>query len=184
MQGEAWCDRAGTGSFSVLFAGTIALTDVQLSCTSFTCVFLCVYDKVGVLLILLIFSFHVTSYWCLSAIIKDTKECTVINDCSLMTFSCNSEGGWVGLCTALIGQLGCYVASFQSSSLQANGCCACVGLLEGLSLPLLRVLTCIVCCVSKLAISSAVCVCVYTSCVSTVFLPFSPSPPPPFTAVH
>ena len=108
--------------------------------------FLCVYDKVGVLLILLIFSFHVTSYWCLSAIIKytkDTKECAIINDCSLMIFSCNSEGGWVGLCTSLIGQLGCYVASFQSSSLQASGCCACVGLLEGLSLPLLMVLTCI-----------------------------------------
>ena len=93
MQGEAWYDGAGTGSFLVLIAGTIALDDVQLSCTSFTCVFLCVYDKVGVLLILLIFSFHVTSYWCLSAIIKDNKECTVINDCSLMTFSCNSEGG-------------------------------------------------------------------------------------------
>ena len=120
MQREAWCDGAGTSSFSVLFAGTIALCDVRLSCTSFTCVFLCVYDKVGVLLILLIFSFHVTSYWCLSAIIKDTKECTVINDCSLMTFSCNSEGEWVGSCTALIGQLGCYVASFQPSSLHAK----------------------------------------------------------------
>ena len=142
---------------------------MQLSCTSFTCVFLCVYDKVGVLLILLIFSFHVTSYWCLSAIIKDTKECTVINDCSLMTFSCNSEGGWVGLCTALIGQLGCYVASFQPSSLQANGCCACVGLLEGLSLPLLRVLRNLHCMLSVCEqagwhISSAVCVCVHLMC--------------------
>ena len=92
---------------------------MQLSCTSCTCVFLCVYDKVGVLLILLIFSFHVTSYWCLSAIIKDTKECTVINDCSLMTFSCNSEGGMGGVvyCTNwAIRLLCCFIPAIISAS--------------------------------------------------------------------
>ena len=55
---------------------------------------------------------------------------------------------------------------FQPSSLQANGCCACVGLLEGLSLPLLRVLRNLHCqCMSKLAyFQCCVCVCVHFMC--------------------
>ena len=151
--------------------------------------FLCVCDKVGVLFILLIFPFHVTSYWCLSAIIKDTKECTVINDCSLMTFSCNSEGGWVGLCTALIGQLGCYVASFQPSSLQANGCCACVGLLEGLPATVKGVnLHCMLSVCEQAGwhifmIFPVLCVCAPHVSVLSSFH-FTPSSPPTFTAVH
>ena len=50
MQGEAWCDRAGTGSFSVLFATPLHLV-VCGSVVHLLRVFLCVYDKVGVLLI-------------------------------------------------------------------------------------------------------------------------------------
>ena len=128
-----------------------------------------------------------TSYWCLSAIIKDTKECTVINDCSLMTFPCNSEEGWVGLCTALIGQLGCYVASFQPSSLQANGCCACVELLEG-PLPATVKGVCLPCNVimCKLAglIFPVLCVCMHLMCqycLPFLSVPLLPCPSLQFT---
>ena len=92
----------------------------------------------------------------------------------------------MGLCTALIGQLGCYVASFQPSSLQANGCCVCVGLLEG-SLPATVKGVCLHCnaIMRKLAgmIFPVLCVCVCTSCVSTVFLslPLIPCPSLQFT---
>ena len=90
-----------------------------------------------------------------------------------------------GVVTALIGQLGCYVASVQPSSLQANGCCACVRLLEG-SLPATFKgvnLHCMLCEQAGWHISSAVCVCAPHVSVLSSFLslPLLPRPSLQFT---